>query len=163
MYKASTHYYKEFVISDPFNGDAVNADSIPSAAATKNGNNDPAFNLQVTSSEIGRYLISGVIPSSYVKGDVVNVRVTATLNGKVGKSVVDTFMIGTDVIDINMSQSVPTTNNPQSVGDALNAARAQGFGKWVLQGTTLTLYAANGTTIVRTFTLDNADRPTSRS
>jgi hypothetical protein len=46
---------------------------------------------------------------------------------------------------------------------ALNAARAQGFSKWVLSGTTLTLYAADGTTTVRTFTLDSANAPTQRS
>jgi hypothetical protein len=49
------------------------------------------------------------------------------------------------------------------VGDALNAARAQGFGKWVLSGTTLTLYAPDGATAVRTFTLDSATAPTQRS
>lgn len=63
----------------------------------------------------------------------------------------------------DMAQAVPTSNAAQTVGDALNAARAQGFGKWVLSGTSLTLYAADGTTAVRTFTLDRAAGPTSRT
>lgn len=64
---------------------------------------------------------------------------------------------------LDLSQAVPTTNTAQSVGDALNAARAQGFGKWQLTGNVLHIYAADGTTVVRTFTLDNAVDPTSRS
>lgn len=69
----------------------------------------------------------------------------------------------TDPVQIDLTQAVPTSNTAQTVGDALNAARAQGFGKWVLDGTSLTLYAANGTTVVRTFTLDSATTPTRRS
>jgi hypothetical protein len=65
--------------------------------------------------------------------------------------------------NLNLAQSVPTSNSAQTIGDALNAARAQGFGKWVLSGTTLSLYAADGSTIVRSFTLDSATAPTQRS
>jgi hypothetical protein len=64
---------------------------------------------------------------------------------------------------LDLTQAVPTSNTAQTVGDALNAARAQGFGKWTLQGTQLTLYAANGTTVVKTFVLDDATAPTSRT
>jgi hypothetical protein len=64
---------------------------------------------------------------------------------------------------LNLTQTIPTSNTAQTVGDALNAARAQGFGKWFLSGTTLTIYAPDGTTPVRTFTLDSASAPTQRS
>lgn len=64
---------------------------------------------------------------------------------------------------LDMTQAVPTSNTAQTMGDALNAARAQGFGKWALVGTTLTLYAADGTTALRAFTLDSATAPTSRT
>lgn len=64
---------------------------------------------------------------------------------------------------LDLTQAVPASNAAQTVGDALNAARAQGFGRWVLSGTSLTLYAADGTTVVRTFTLDSATTPTQRS
>jgi hypothetical protein len=64
---------------------------------------------------------------------------------------------------LNLTQAIPTTNTAQTVGDALNAARADGFGKWVLVGTTLTLYAGDGTTAVRVFTLDSGTAPTSRT
>lgn len=63
---------------------------------------------------------------------------------------------------LDMTQAVPTSNTAQTVGDALNAARAQGFGKWVLTGTSLALYAADGTTVVKTLTLDSSSAPTQR-
>ena len=65
--------------------------------------------------------------------------------------------------NLNLSQAVPTSNTAQTVGDALNAARAQGFGKWQMVGTTLTLYAPDGTTAVRTFSLDSVSAPTVRT
>lgn len=49
-----------------------------------------------------------------------------------------------------------------SLRAAAKAAWAQGFGKWVLNETTLTLYGPDGTTVVRTFTLDSATAPTRR-
>lgn len=66
------------------------------------------------------------------------------------------------LMKLDLTQAIPTSNMAQTVGDALNAARAQAFGKWVLSGTSLTLYAADGTTVVRTFTLDNSVSPTQR-
>ena len=68
-----------------------------------------------------------------------------------------------DIQTIDLTQAVPTSNTAQSVGDALNAARALGFGKWVISGTTLNLYAPDNTTIVRSFTLNSATEPTART
>ena len=90
------------------------------------------------------------IPTVTTTTSVTNGVTVTTNNDKTGYS-------------LNLGQSVPTSNTAQTVGDALNAARAQGFGKWVLSGTTLTLYAADGTTAVRTFTLDSATAPCQRS
>ena len=64
---------------------------------------------------------------------------------------------------LDLTQAIPTSNTANTIGDCLNAARAQGFGKWVLSGTTLTLYAPDATTTVRTFTLNSATAPTSRT
>lgn len=71
--------------------------------------------------------------------------------------------ITTTPLQIDLTQAVPTSNTAHTIGDALNAARAQGFGKWVFSGTTLTLYAEDGSTVVRTFTLDSATAPTRRT
>jgi hypothetical protein len=70
---------------------------------------------------------------------------------------------GAVVANLNLDQPVPVANPPQTVGDALNAARAQGFGKWVISGTTLSLFAPDGTTPVRIFTLDSPIAPTQRT
>ena len=67
-----------------------------------------------------------------------------------------------DAMSLDLSQAVPTTNADQTVGDALNAARAEGFGKWVQTGTTLTIFAADGVTVVRVFTLNDPVDPTER-
>lgn len=64
---------------------------------------------------------------------------------------------------LDLTQALSTGQTGDTVGGALLGARAQAFGRWVLSGTTLTLYAADGTTVVRTFTLDDADAPTSRT
>ena len=67
---------------------------------------------------------------------------------------------------LNLAQAVPTSNALQTVGDALNAALSNGFGKEVLSGTTLTRYAhdsLSNPTAVRTFTLDSGTAPTQRS
>ncbi len=64
---------------------------------------------------------------------------------------------------LDLTQVLDLTPVTESVGDALLAARAQGFGKWTLVSTTLTLYANDGTTPLRVFTLDSATTPTSRT
>jgi len=70
-------------------------------------------------------------------------------------------------VSINLSQAVSTSNTAETVGDALNAARANGFGKWAVDTAasppTLKLYANDGTTVVRTFNLDSATAPTTRT
>ena len=91
-----------------------------------------------------------VIPAVTTTTTVTNGVAVTSNNDKTGYS-------------LNLAQAIPTSNTSQTVGDALNAARAQGFGKWVLSGTTLTLYASDGTTAVRIFTLDSASTPSQRS
>lgn len=82
--------------------------------------------------------------------DVTNAVTVGTNNDKTGYS-------------LNLAQAVPTSNTANTTGDCLNAARAQGFGKWVRSGTDLTLYAPDGTTVVRAFTLDSASAPSQRA
>jgi len=86
----------------------------------------------------------------------INVRGAAGTNGAV-------LTVNLAYTQIDMSQSVPTSNTAHTVGDALNAARAYGFGKWVISGTTLSLYASDNTTVIKTFTLDSGSYPTSRT
>lgn len=69
----------------------------------------------------------------------------------------------TPTMQIDMTQTVPTSNTAGTVGDSLNAMRAVGFGKWVISGTNLSLYAPDNTTVVKSFTLNSSTAPTSRS
>ena len=80
-----------------------------------------------------------------------------------------------------VTNGVAVTSNNDKTGYSLNLAdhsnlehvpdrgrriehrAGYGVGKWVLSGTTLTLYASDGTTAVRIFTLDSASTPTQRS
>lgn len=64
------------------------------------------------------------------------------------------------VLDEEVNSASATGN---SLRASAKAAWAQGFGRWVLSGTTLTLYGTDGTTAVRTFTIDDADNPTIRT
>lgn len=67
------------------------------------------------------------------------------------------------VMQLDLTQSLDLTPTTETIGDALLAARVQGFGKWVASGTTLSLYAADETTVLIAFTLDSASSPTSRT
>jgi hypothetical protein len=68
-----------------------------------------------------------------------------------------------DPQNIDLTQTFSVSNVAQTVGDALNAARSSSFGKWVLNDRTLSLYGADNTTIVKTFTLNSSTFPTERS
>lgn len=171
-YKPNDTYYGQFTTQNS-SGAATNADSLPTGKVTHNGT-DTATSVTITNLDTGRYEATFTISNTYAAGDTVQVSISATVGGVAGKAVLDSFVLDgkriSDLHDIaagtqmafDMTQAVPTSNTAQTVGDALNAARAQGFGKWVLSGTTLTLYASDGTTVVRAFTLDSSTSPTQR-
>lgn len=92
-YKPSDSYFGGFTISHPTTRAAVNADSLPSATATKNGADDGAFSLTVTNLDTGRYKITGTIPAGYTSGDVVQVSVAATVSSVAAKAVVNSFVL----------------------------------------------------------------------
>lgn len=87
----------------------------------------------------------------------------ADLGGRVLGNTATVF-IGAGV-DLDLTQEIPLSNVSNSVGDCLNAARAQGFGNWVIDkiAKTLTLYGPDGTTNVHQFNLDSITAPTSRT
>lgn len=69
-------------------------------------------------------------------------------------------------VKLDLTQAVPNTNTAGTTGDALNAARAQGFGKWSLNSSTkvLTLYGADGTTVIKQFAVGpNLSSPLTRT
>lgn len=66
---------------------------------------------------------------------------------------------------IDLTQALDETATAATVGAALNAARAQGFGRWAISedGLTLTIYRSDDTTPVIAFTLPTAKNPKSRT
>lgn len=62
----------------------------------------------------------------------------------------------------DLTQPLDPTNVTDTVGGALIGARSQAFGKWVISGSTLTMYAADGTTVLRTFTISPSPSAASR-
>ena len=144
-----------------------------SARFTRSGSNSVLISL-VSQTSNGAWLSGGFAeidainqPGLY-RLDVPNAafvsgvdRVTVTVRGASGTNgaVVDCQLISSQ---LDLTQAVPTSNTASTIGDCLNAARAQGFGKWTVTGTTLRLYAPDGTTVVRTFTLDSETSPSQR-
>ena len=144
-----------------------------SARFTRSGSNSVLISL-VSQTSNGAWLSGGFAeidainqPGLY-RLDVPNAafvsgvdRVTVTVRGASGTNgaVVDCQLISSQ---LDLTQAVPTSNTANTIGDCLNAARAQGFGKWTVTGTTLRLYAPDGTTVVRTFTLDSETSPSQR-
>jgi len=90
---AGASYYSEFTTAHPTTQAATDADSLPTATATKNGADDATFTLTATKIDTGRYKITGTIPAGYSVGDQVQVSVAATVNAIAGKAVVDSFQI----------------------------------------------------------------------
>lgn len=63
---------------------------------------------------------------------------------------------------LDLTQTIPTANVDQTVGDAFNAARAYGFGKWAINGNNLEYYAPDNLTVIKSLALDNSYYPRSR-
>ena len=97
----------------------------------------------------------------------------STNSDKTGYSLTQSFPANFSSLSINSSgqiihdltQAVPLSNTANTVGDALNAARAQGFGPWTINSgaKTLTMYANDGSTVVHTHNLDSVTSPTLRN
>ena len=92
-YRPSDAYAVEFCTRRMDTGAGVNADSLPTATANKNGTDDGTFTLTVANIDTGRYKITGTMPAGYVAGDVVNITVAATVNSVSDKAPVDSFVI----------------------------------------------------------------------
>lgn len=131
-------------------------------------------------------LVSRTVAGAYVSGGFVEVdpinmpglyridvpnALFATGVRTAALEVINTTTNDRQVISYNFTQDmtvdfttiIPTSNTANTVGDALNAARANGFGKWVISGTGLSIYAPDNTTVIKTFTLDSSTNPTSRT
>lgn len=142
----------------------------PTVTLSKNGAAFAAPAGAVTEIGNGWYQVAGNATDANTLGPLA-LHATAT-NGDptddlfpvVNYNPLDAAQLGLTNI-LGPTTAIPTTGNTvNTVADCLNAARAQGFGAWILNKSTnqLTLYAPDGTTIVRQFQLDSALAPTQR-
>jgi len=83
-YSPGDIFYQEFTTSN-ISGVSVNADSAPTAVFFKNGADDFSVKAFVSNIDTGRYVTSGVIPSTYLKGWSVGVAATGYVNGLFSK------------------------------------------------------------------------------
>lgn len=83
--------------------------------------------------------------------------------GNVGSPTTTNNLTGTSTVPILTGALGASPWNTTTVGDALKAAWTQGRGKWALSGTTLNIYAPDGTTVLAALTLDSTTSPTSRT
>jgi hypothetical protein len=127
-YQAGDSYYGEFCTQRFDTGAATDADSTPTATATKNGADDGTFSLTVTKITTGRYKITGTVPAGYSVGDVVQISVAATVNSVAGSGVVDQFTI--DPIYKSLNTATPASPTTNSVFDEMRLIRG------VVSGTT---------------------------
>lgn len=77
----------QFTTQNATTGAAANADSLPTGVLVKNGD-DTAETVTVSNIATGVYKASVTIPSGYVAGDEVQLRIAATVAGVAGKAVV---------------------------------------------------------------------------
>lgn len=122
--------------------DALPADT----AAALTGLNTLSVAMKTITDKLGT-MLSGTGPYAYSGAALANAPASS----------------GGGSITLDLTQVIPTSSAAGTVGEALLAARAQGFGKWVKSGTNLTLYAPDGTTPLHVFTLNDALAPTSRA
>ena len=175
---------KEFVTSHPTTQAATNADSLPTGVLYVNGTADAAT-VTVTNVTTGLYKAAVTLPTLAVR-DLVDLVISATVNAIAGKAVIwsDTADLSLDAngrvdlgliqgstflanaaVPVDLTQAIGDTQTPGTVGGALLGTEAQSVGAWVLDQPTktLTLYRRDGVTVVRTFNLDSATIPLSRT
>lgn len=144
-----------FILLNPA-GQAWNGSAFETIAAANWGN----YDIPLTQQD-GTQIWLGDVPAALWDSDPVVEAVVYKRDG--GAPAIGDTIIGIwTPVRLDVTQPVPISNTPHTVGDALNAARADGFGKWVKVGTVLTLYANDGTTTVRVFNLDSDTAPTQR-
>jgi hypothetical protein len=73
--------YRDSFAVQSSTGAAANADSLPTAAAYKNGTADGAVTVTVANATTGAYVLSFAVPGGYAAGDVVQALVTAVVGG----------------------------------------------------------------------------------
>ena len=100
-------YVGTFVLSNPTTGAAVDADSLPTAVAFKNGVAD-AISLVVAKISTGHYKVTSAATftaSGFELEDKLEILVTATISSNVTKIIVDSMVFQARVMTHQSSKS----------------------------------------------------------
>lgn len=85
-YKPGDVVYALFTTRIPSTSSGSDADSTPTGVVNRNGTDDGAVTVTVTKLDTGRYKATFTIPATYLPGDVVNLSITATVDGVTDKA-----------------------------------------------------------------------------
>lgn len=133
------------------------------AFETWNGTHRANYKLTVT--ESGEYTYYADMPAGVTTPGYYQYVMYNSSDAVIGSG--SFFWDGAHIIAGPLDQSATISVAPTvgTVGEALSSARAQGFGKWVLNtgAKTITLYAHDGTTVIYTLTLDSVTATTQRA
>lgn len=155
----------EFITSSPTTGAATNADSLPTGILIISGADNGAT-VTVTNVTTGRYKAAVTLPTLAV-GDIVELVILATVSTIAGKAIV--WRDSKDaVLDLTQTLSAARAldaiaDTSLTLNDALHCAIAAAAGKESVVGTTYTIETPFTGTILRTFNLDAATNPATRS
>jgi hypothetical protein len=126
-------------------GAATAADSTPTATLVHNGVDDGSVTLTVANPSGAIYKITGTIPSGYAKGDLVQVRVAATVNSVSDSEIVASYVLDSkrvgdlndiaagsqmDLVNAPNAAAITAMNSGLATGVEITALQAHGDGAW---------------------------------
>lgn len=105
MYRPGDIFYSEFTTNN-ISGVSTNTDVTPWGTMVKNGLDDTSVAVFINNIDAGRYVVSGTIPSNYVKGQSVGVVISGYIGGSLTKNFMffgqlDSKLVG-DTPDVNV-------------------------------------------------------------
>jgi len=97
--KAGSYWTATFFTKNPTTGAAQNADTTPTLTWQRNGVPDPNVppTLTITNPATGQYDVSGIVPTTYAGGDMVQVSAAATVATVTSSQTVSQFILDDDL------------------------------------------------------------------
>jgi len=105
-YKIDDTFRQDFTVSDPSTGAAVDADADPDIEVYEDGGSSPMVSGTAANRDpaaTGQYTFSDILATvdGYEVGKIYTVYALATVGGVLGKTVIATFVISTEVVYAN--------------------------------------------------------------
>lgn len=157
MLKPGDTLAQTFILRSPSTGGLANAGTPPTAVIRRAGVTDGTVTVTVSNNSTGDYRATCVIPESYADGDVVQIVVSATVEGVADKLALPSHVVGTKAgfslapSGADLVEPEPGINWPQSQSLILAAVAGQLSGA---AGTTVTIKNPAGDATRLTVTVD---------